>query len=139
MDRYAWCQYASVRAHTGAAGRGNPERRRARREWLARRLYAIFPEPDITFFLAVRPGQAYARVEARGTDHEDLDYLAAADAAYRSLPEADRFVVIDANRGHAEVQYSMRAAVAARLGIEATQSDTLQRLIRTPLVRRDDA
>ncbi len=103
MDRYSWCQYASVRAHGG------------RRERLARRMYGAYPEPDITCFLAVAPGRAYARVEARGTDHEDLGYLAAADAAYRSLPEFGRFVVIDANRDPGAVQHELRVAVATRL------------------------
>jgi dTMP kinase len=103
MDRYSWCQYASVRAHGG------------RRERLARRLYRVFPAPDLTCFLAVPPLRAYARVEARGTDHEDLGYLAAADAAYRSLPEFDRFVIIDASRDLDRVQADLRAAVAGRL------------------------
>lgn len=100
MDRYACCQYASIRAHGG------------RRERLARWLFRVFPEPDRTVFLAVPPGCAYARVEARGTDHENLTYLAAADAAYRSLPEAADFVVIDASRDPATVQAALRAAVS---------------------------
>jgi dTMP kinase len=87
MDRYAVCQYASIRTQTGG-GRG---------EWLARLAYAVFPPPDVTFFLDVRPGEAYQRIELRGTDHETVDYLAAAGAAYRSLPEYPTFRVIDAN------------------------------------------
>jgi thymidylate kinase len=111
MDRYSWCQYASIRAHVG----GTPAQAR-RRERRTRWFYGLFPEPDLTVFLAVAPGRAHARVEARGTDHEDLHYLAAADAAYRSLTEAGRFVVVDANREPAEVQHDLRAAVAARFG-----------------------
>jgi dTMP kinase len=87
MDRYAVCQYASIRAH-GGTGVG---------EWLARLAYALFPPPDVTFFLAVEPGEAYRRIELRGTDHETVDFLATATAAYRSLPEFGTFVVIDAN------------------------------------------
>jgi dTMP kinase len=109
MDRYSWCQYASIRAHP-AADPGRRERR-------ARRLYGLFREPDLTVFLAVTPGRAWMRVEERGTDHEELDYLASADAAYRSLPEAERFVVIDADRDAASVQRDLRLAVAARLGL----------------------
>jgi thymidylate kinase len=112
MDRYSWCQYASIRAH----GRGTTAGT-SRRERLARRLYGAFPEPDLTVFLAVSPGRAYGRVEARGTDHEDPEFLVAADRAYRSLPEAGRFVVIDANREPAAVQRDLRAAVSARFGI----------------------
>lgn len=134
MDRYSWCQYASVRTHCRMAGRTRDERKRTGRERWARQWYSVFPDPDLTIFLAVRPGRAYARVETRGTDHEDLDYLAAADAAYRSLPEFASFQVIDANGDHAEVQYAMRTVVAARLGIDAATPDAVQRLIRTPVV-----
>jgi dTMP kinase len=115
MDRYAWCQYASIRAHGG------------RRERLARQVYRIFPEPDLTIFLAVPPGCAYQRVEARGTDHESLTYLAAADAAYRSLPEAERFVVVDAGGDPAAVRRAVRAAVASRIPGLPAPSDTLPR------------
>jgi dTMP kinase len=114
MDRYSWCQYASIRAHAGSPGRSGRRERRAR--WF----YGLFPEPDLTVFLAVTPGRAYGRVEARGTDHEDLRHLAAADAAYRSLAEARRFVVIDANREPSAVQRDLRAAVAAQFEILAS-------------------
>jgi dTMP kinase len=87
MDRYAVCQYASIRAHGGS----RPAER------LARLAYALFPRPDVTFFLAVDPGEAYRRIELRGEDHESVDFLATADAAYRSLPEFGDFVVVDAN------------------------------------------
>jgi thymidylate kinase len=108
MDRYSWCQYASIRAHGTNS---------ARREKRARWFYGLFPQPDLTVFLAVTPGRAYDRVEARGTDHEDPRYLIAADAAYRSLDEARRFVVIDANRDAAAVQRDLRAVVAAHFEI----------------------
>lgn len=115
MDRYSWCQYASIRAYASMAAVSpvSPSRRERR----ARRLYGLFREPDLTVFLAVTPARAYDRVEERGTDHEDLGYLAAADAAYRSLPESERFVVIDADRDQAAVQRDLRLAVAARLGL----------------------
>ncbi|HEX6967769.1 MAG TPA: dTMP kinase [Micromonosporaceae bacterium] len=86
MDRYAVCQYASVRAHGG--GR--------RWEALVRFAYRVFPPPEVTFLLAVPPGKAQRRVARRGTDRESAGYLSAADAAYRSLPEHPSFVVIDA-------------------------------------------
>ncbi|GAB3962367.1 hypothetical protein GCM10027615_00220 [Plantactinospora veratri] len=105
MDRYSVCQYASIRAHGG--GR--------RWESLARLLYRIFPPPDITFLLAVDPGEAYRRIEARGTDHENITYLAAGAAAYRSLPESATFVVVDANRSPAEVTRAIQAGVRAWL------------------------
>lgn len=94
MDRHAVCQYASIRAH---APRSRPVAARSVGEWLTRFAYACFPRPDVTFLLVVDPAEAYRRIEARGTDHETPEYLAAADAAYRSLPEFGTFVIIDAN------------------------------------------
>jgi dTMP kinase len=99
MDRYAYCQYASLRsrgAHRSAEVR-------------ARLAYRLFPRPEVTFLLVVDPAIAYERIEARGTDHEEMDYLRAADAAYRSLPEFPRFVVIDANGTPDEVAAALLA------------------------------
>ncbi|MEV4626304.1 dTMP kinase [Micromonospora sp. NPDC049523] len=93
MDRYSFDQYASIRVH-----RGTPRAAR-----LARLGYRLFPEPEVTFLLVVDPAEAYRRIELRGTDHESMEYLTAADAAYRSLPEYGTFVVIDANRSPDEV------------------------------------
>jgi cation:H+ antiporter len=100
MDRYTFCQYARIRIH--GAQRWEP---------LTRLLYRIFPPPEVTFLLSVRPSEAHQRIEARGTDHESLDYLAAADAAYRSLPECGSFVVIDANATPDEVTRTIEAHV----------------------------
>ncbi|MEV4493114.1 thymidylate kinase [Micromonospora coxensis] len=86
MDRYAACQYASIRAHGGQ-----------RWERLARAGYRVFPRPQVTFLLTVDPAEAYRRIERRGTDHETMDWLAAADTAYRTLPEYPTFVVVDAS------------------------------------------
>jgi dTMP kinase len=103
MDRYAVCQYASLRAH---GARPAAERR-------ARLAYRLFPPPDVTVLLAVDPAVAYDRIESRGYDHEDIGYLRAAAAAYRDLPEYSRFVVVDANGTPDEVAARLRAAVAA--------------------------
>lgn len=105
MDRYAVCQYASIRAHSGRPARSRP----SAAERLVRLAYRVFPDPDITFLLAVDPAVAYQRIEARGSDHETLAFLTAATAAYRSLPEYPGFVVIDANRGPDEVAAAIRA------------------------------
>jgi thymidylate kinase len=87
MDRYAVCQYASIRSHHSGGGW----------ERVARALYRVFPAPDVTFYLAVDPEVAYERIRLRGIDQETLEYLQDADAAYRSLPEFPSFVVVDAN------------------------------------------
>ena len=100
MDRYAFCQYASLRA------RGVPDFR-------ARLAYRLFPRPDVTFLLAVDPAVAYDRIETRGYDHEEMSYLRAASAAYRSLPEHEHFVVVDANGTPDEVSAALHAELAA--------------------------
>lgn len=102
MDRYAVCQYASLRAR-GAS-------RAAER--VARLAYRVFPKPDVTFLLWVDPATAHDRIEARGYDHESMDYLTAASEAYRSLPEFDDFVLIDANGTPDEVTAQIRAHLA---------------------------
>jgi dTMP kinase len=103
MDRYAVCQYASLRARHAAPA---AERR-------ARLAYRPFPRPDVTFLLAVDPQVAHDRIETRGYDHESTGYLAASAAAYRSLPEYGDFVVIDANGTPDQVAAAIRAALPA--------------------------
>lgn len=109
MDRYAVCQYASIRAH---ARTPRPERLN-RAERRARLAYRVFPEPDVTFLLAVDPEVAHGRIERRGYDHEEMGYLRAAVASYRALPEFPRFVVIDANGTPEQVQAAMLAHLPA--------------------------
>ena len=109
MDRYAVCQYASIRAH---AKMPRPERLN-RAERRARLAYRVFPAPDVTFLLAVDPAVAYDRIERRGYDHEEMSYLRAATAAYESLPEHANFVVIDANGTPEQVQQALLAHLRA--------------------------
>lgn len=117
MDRYAVCQYASVRAHAPARvaipDRARDELRPGER--LARAAYRFFPPPDVTFLLVVPAVEAYHRIEARGTDHERLEFLTAAAAAYEQLPEAATFVRIDADAPPDEVAQQLRAHFAAPL------------------------
>jgi dTMP kinase len=105
MDRYSYCQYAVMRVRADGGER------------FARTLYSVFPRPDVVCFLAVAPDRAQRRIKLRGIDSESLSYLAAADAAYRSLPESDSFTVIDADGPTATVEASLREVVAARLGV----------------------
>ncbi|MET7878698.1 dTMP kinase [Micromonospora profundi] len=104
MDRYSACQYASIRAHGGQ-----------RWERLARAGYRLFPTPQVTFLLAVDPAEAYQRIERRGTDHETMGWLTAADTAYRTLPEYPTFVLVDAGRPADEVTEQIRAHLTAWL------------------------
>ncbi|GAA3252019.1 dTMP kinase [Dactylosporangium siamense] len=98
MDRYTYCQYTSITVRGG-------------RPRLARLLFRLLPQPELVLYLAVPPLVAQARVDARGKDHEDLDYLTACDAAYRGLPEAGRFTVVDAGTDPSAVQTQLREAV----------------------------
>ncbi|MBB5824684.1 dTMP kinase [Micromonospora carbonacea] len=111
MDRYSACQYASIRAHGGQ-----------RWERLARVGYRLFPPPQVTFLLAVDPAEAYQRIERRGTDHETMGWLTAADRAYRTLPEFPSFVVVDAGRPPEEVSRQIRAHLAAWLPAQGVTS-----------------
>lgn len=106
MDRYAVCQYASIRAHSGG--------RVAER--LARLAYALFPRPDVTFFLAVNTSEAVRRIDLRAEDHESEEFLAMSAAAYRSLPEFGLFVVIDANGTPDEVTARIAEHLAVLTG-----------------------
>jgi dTMP kinase len=110
MDRYAVCQYASLRTHarTPAQWAG-----RSRGERLARACYRLFPTPDATFLLAVPPAEAYRRIDRRGTDHEQLDFLRTAAEAYDALPESAGFVRIDADAPPGEVADAVRSHVIA--------------------------
>lgn len=103
MDRYAVCQFASLRARSAAPA---AERR-------ARLAYRLFPPPDVTFLLTVDPQVAQHRIDTRGYDHETVEYLSASTAAYRSLPEYGGFVVIDGNGTPDEVAAAIRAGLPA--------------------------
>lgn len=112
MDRYSVCQYVSIRAHGGH-----------RWERLARLGYRIFPAPQVTFLLAVDPAEAYRRIERRGTDHESIGYLAAADHAYRTLPEYPTFVLVDAGRSPDEVSRQIQDHLAGWLSSAEPRPD----------------
>jgi dTMP kinase len=99
MDRYTYCQYALLRA------RGD------RGEHCMRRLYGCIPRPNLVYLLSVPALTAHRRVELRGRDREDPAYLAAFEAAYRSLPEFASFRMIDASGDPAAVQQALQTAV----------------------------
>jgi len=109
MDRYSYCQYAVMRA------RGDPG------EGRVRAAFGVFPPPDVVCLLAVPAAVAQGRVERRGRDREELDYLHAFAHAYRTLPEADTFQVIDASGTPAHVHAALREAVAPVLHSSAAR------------------
>ena len=99
MDRYSFCEYATLRA------------RGERGERWVRRFYRMFPAPDATFFAMVPPQVAHERIAARGYDWESVAYLSALDYGYRSLPEFTTFQMLDADAPLEEVKRRLRAAV----------------------------
>jgi len=124
MDRYSFCQYASLRARHAAPA---AERR-------ARLAYRLFPPPDVTFLLATDPQVAHDRIETRGYDHESTDYLTAAADAYRSLPEYPGFVVIDANGTPDEVAAAIRARLPLPRPVDGSRRVRALLLAGAPLL-----
>lgn len=104
LDRSPSCQYALMRTRGDAGER-----------W-ARAAFGLLPAPDLVVLLTVPAPLAQERVERRGRDREDVAYLAAFDRAYRSLPEAASFRVVDGSGTTEQVQVELRRLViAARL------------------------
>lgn len=101
MDRHLHCQLALRHANGLGRGRLIP--------WLLGKL----PAPDLMIHFDVDPRVAHDRVMARGTDKESLADLKAFRAAYRSLPEFDDFVVVDANGMPEDVLVQVTRAMAA--------------------------
>ena len=85
MDRHLHCQLALRQANGLGRGKLLP--------WLLEKL----PAADLHVHFDTDPTVAHARVMARGTDQETVADLRAFRDAYRSLPEYDNFVVVDAN------------------------------------------
>ncbi|ASN21602.1 dTMP kinase [Arthrobacter sp. YN] len=101
MDRHLHCQLALRQANGLGCGRLLP--------WLLGKL----PAPDLSIHFDVDPRLAHQRVTARGTDNETLADLEAFRAAYRSLPEFDDFVVVDAGGSPEQVFAQLNRVVAA--------------------------
>jgi dTMP kinase len=110
VDRYMACFYASVRA-LGATN-----------EHLLRRMFRTLPAPDLTVLVEIAPEHAVRRIQARGTDHERPDYLAAMASAYREIPEYADFAVVDGSAEPARVHQRVRELISARFGDVVTRS-----------------
>jgi dTMP kinase len=104
MDRYGYCQVAAAN-YLGIEA-----------AWLVERLYSSFPAPDLTMFLEIDPQTALRRLEARNSDviPLPLSFLEGHRSAYRQLPDARRFVSVDASRSVEEVRDEIRRHVEAR-------------------------
>ncbi|KFX29782.1 hypothetical protein C2I33_06465 [Ralstonia solanacearum] len=82
-----------------------------------RRLFKIFPTPDITLFMDIDPKLAGERVLKRGRDVNAVDYLARLHDGYQSLPEFDQFqkVAVTGDATPATVLDDIWARVAPKL------------------------
>lgn len=85
-DRYTYCMLALARAQAPAV------------EPKLRELFSSLSKPDLTFFVAVDPDVAITRLETRGGTTQGPAFLAGFDAAYRTLPEAADYILIDGNK-----------------------------------------
>jgi dTMP kinase len=103
FDRYVHCQQAHARL------------RRVSDIWLHDQLFSCFPRPDVTIFLELDPAVATARVRRRGGEQETEQELTALQDAYRALPDAWRFLRVDAGRPVDEVAATVRTFVSRRL------------------------
>jgi dTMP kinase len=106
-DRYSYCYVAASEA------------RGLDKTWIVRRMFDIFPEPDITIYLDVSPAEAARREAARDPYPQGLDFIKKHAAAYARLPEASSFSFVDANGTIEEVQSAIRAVVERELARRA--------------------
>lgn len=99
LDRYIYTHFALAIAHQTTNG----ER--------LRRLFNVFPVPDVVLFMDVSPKVAAERVSKRGRDIDSIEYLTRLRNGYLSLPEMRQFVVVPGDQEMCIVQESVWRAV----------------------------
>lgn len=105
VDRYLYTHLALAAVH----GTANAPR--------LRRLFSVFPTPDVVVFVDVPPALAAERVLARGRDVNSLDFLTRLRDGFTSLPEMQRFHVVDGAAPRSVVADHAWRAVAPPVGI----------------------
>lgn len=83
VDRYLYTHLALAAVH----GTTNAPR--------LRRLFGVFPVPDVVVFLDVPPTTAAERVLRRGRDANTVDFLTRLRDGFLALPEMRQFHVLD--------------------------------------------
>ena len=108
-DRYADSTYA----YQGARLAGRKEDPVG---WLRKLSRPFVVVPDVTYFLAVPPAVALARMQGRAkrVRFEELAFLTAVDANYRQLAKDPRLVTVDATRDSDSVAAEIAADLARR-------------------------
>lgn len=91
LDRYFYTHLALAVAHKTTNG------------VVLRRLFSVFPAPDIVLFIDVDPKVAVERVFKRGQDTNSLNYLVRLRDGFVSLPEMRQFQVLTGDAGPAAV------------------------------------
>lgn len=91
VDRYFYTHLALAVAHETT------------NDALLRRLFSVFPTPDIALFIDVDPKVAAERVFKRGRDTNSLDFLMRLRDGYMSLPEMRQFQVLSGDADQATV------------------------------------
>lgn len=91
LDRYFYTFLALAVAHETTNGA------------ILRRLFSVFPAPDIGLFVDVDPKVAVERVFKRGRDTNSLRYLARLRDGFMSLPEMQQFEVLSGDADPATV------------------------------------
>lgn len=91
LDRYFYTHLALAVAHETTNGA------------VLRRLFSVFPAPDIGLFIDVDPKVAVERVFKRGRDTNSLRYLVRLRNGFMSLPEMQHFQVLSGDADPATV------------------------------------
>lgn len=103
VDRYLYTHLALAVAHGTTNGA------------LLRRLFKIFPKPDIVFFIDVDPDVAADRVLKRGRDTNSVEFLTRLRDGYRSLPEMRDFQVLSGEADRATIADDVWRTVTPRV------------------------
>lgn len=81
-------------------------------------MFERFAEPDLMLYMTIDPAIAAQRTVARGVGRPNTsDELVRMNDSYRALPEAARYVEIDADREPDDVHRSIVDAVARRFDL----------------------
>lgn len=91
LDRYFYTHLALAVAHETTNGA------------VLRRLFSVFPAPDIGLFIDVDPKIAVERVFKRGQDTNSLRYLVRLRDGFMSLPEMKHFQTLNGDADPAAV------------------------------------
>lgn len=103
VDRYFYTHLALATAHGTTNGA------------FLRRLFSVFPVPDVVLFVDVEPAVAAERVRTRGRDLNSLDFLTRLRDGYLSLPEARQFHVVPGDGDPATVLEAAWRLVTPRI------------------------